>query len=106
MIREPAVLFSLFPHESVTLEREATEARLAIRRKILTPNPGARLIDDDMAAVDVVTELILNRGLVVSWREGADEAQGDPPATFEKMKRVGLPGGGASDLAVVLEEAV
>src|SRR5215813_13954381 len=88
MIIQPALFIAFLPCEAVSLARKAAETCLAIRGVLLSIGPSASSIDDHVAAMQVVAEVILHRFAPVVGMPRPNPHQGNALLSIHQMHAV------------------
>src|SRR5215217_4998326 len=105
MIVKSTFLVAFFASEAVAFEREATEAGLAVGCIFLAVDPLTLVINDYVAAAEVITQMVLHRWGGIVRERVADANHRDTALVIHNMQRVVLLGRVDLHNSVILEHS-
>src|SRR4030095_15029316 len=90
VVIQAALFVAFLTDEAIALLGKTAEARLSIGRIFLAADQSARVVNDDVAAAQMVTEVKFHsRGCVIrEWQTGPDK--GDPSLVVHYVQRIVL----------------
>src|SRR5262249_54052877 len=106
MVIESTFLIPLLSREPVALQREASKARLAVRRELLAIDQRTTCINHHVATANVIAQVELDRRAPIIRVCGTQPDEGDALLVIHHVYMVVLSGLGLPAPAVMLKEAI